>query len=153
MKYYSKIGTRRRASERAFLRGALERGQNVIAGGGQNEIYGTFSAILGGYDNTVSANFSQAFGRSVSVNDDYITAFYDDSYPGKVGINEPDPDEALHVVGTVKIEDILKLETRGTAPAGLGTGDRGTIYYHYDVGPPLVNMLYVWDGSDWQPLW
>jgi hypothetical protein len=121
---------------------------NVIAGGGQNEIYGTFSAILGGYDNTVSANFSQAFGRSVSVNDDYITAFYDDSYPGKVGINEPEPDVELHVNGSVKITDVLNLvPLAGSPPPSPAKGD-----IYYDEDDDKVKVCTDPGVPTWEPL-
>ncbi len=113
----------------------------------------SYSLAFGHKDTIMNCEHSMAFGNGVRVDNDYIAAFYNEDNPGKVGINQPDPEAELHVNGTVKIKDILKLETRETAPSGLGTEDRGTIYYHYNIGPPLVNMLYVWDGSDWQPLW
>jgi len=50
--------------------------------------------------NTVSGDYSFAFGRSVSVSSDYIAAFFSSSYKGKLGINEPDPTSTLHYDGS-----------------------------------------------------
>jgi len=73
---------------------------SAILGGYNNSISGARSAIIGGATNTVSGDYSLAFGRSVSVNNSYVTAFYDGDYPGKLGINEPSPNSTLHYDGS-----------------------------------------------------
>jgi len=59
-----------------------------------------YSVVPGGGDNSVSGDYSLAFGKDVTVTADYVTAFYDDDYPGKLGINEPGPTSTLHYDGS-----------------------------------------------------
>ena len=64
-----------------------------------NTINGTHSVIPGGYNNEVTGDFSLAFGRGVSVPDDYVAAFFTSG--GKLGINEPEPHSTLHADGSM----------------------------------------------------
>ena len=59
-----------------------------------------------------------SFGREVTVSDDYVTAFYEDYYRGKVGINEPEPHSTIHYDGS----EASAYETTDTSYA-LGTID------------------------------
>ena len=101
---------------------------------------------LDGLHGSLSAGgFSFAFGNKVEVDSNYVSAFYSDNenYQGKVGINKPDPEEALHVNGNVKIEnnlevdgvvtfnDVLRLTPREEAPDPAAVG---MIYYDSDDG-------------------
>jgi len=61
---------------------------------------GQYSLIPGGGDNTVSGDYSLAFGNGVSVDDDHVVAFYNASEPGKLGINNPDPHSTLQFDGS-----------------------------------------------------
>jgi len=91
---------------------------SAILGGCADTINGTYSAIPGGYHNVVSADYSLAFGRSVSVSDNYVTAFYDTTYPGMVSVNRPSPHSTLHYNGS----EASAYETTDTSYA-LGTLD------------------------------
>lgn len=113
---------------------------STVCGGYNNQVNGEGSVIPGGRENIVNGGYSLAFGNGVSVDDDHVVAFYNASAPGKLGINNPDPDAELHVNGTVKIQDILQLVPRDTPPFTTGGDEeRGTIYYHYDDGHTVIN--------------
>jgi len=129
-----------------------------ILGGQQNKIWigANHSAILGGNGNQISDPYCLAFGNGVEINDPddvgYITVFYNDVYPGKVGINIPVtavPTAELEVNGTVKIQDVLQLVPRLDPPTVVpGPDYEGLIYYN-----SADHMLYFYDGTDWRPCW
>jgi len=62
---------------------------STISGGYSNEILGSYSCIPGGYLSSIGtgADYSMAFGRSVTCNDNYCVAFFGDGYPGSININ------------------------------------------------------------------
>ncbi len=71
----------------------------------------------------------------------------------KVGINEPSPDEALHVIGnvkvigTVKIEDVLWLVPRNTEPVPPSSTNQGMIYLDIsDAENPKIKVC-TWDPT------
>ena len=78
---------------------------------------GDTSSILGGKGNVISGQFSLAFGKGVNVGNDYVAAFYDSLTPGKLAVNYPNPNSALHCNGsmatsveTIDIPDTYLLE-------------------------------------------
>jgi len=125
-----------------------------IGGGKENVIKLTalYSAIPGGTANKIHDPYCLAFGNGVEIDDPidhgYITVFYNDANPGKVGINIPPttiPTAALEVNGTVKITEFLYLKPMpepAVAPPG-----PGWIYYDDDL-----DKVRVWTGLDWEDL-
>ena len=61
---------------------------------------GGYSAILGGFFNTVAGDYSFAFGEAVNVVQDKVAAFYSEANPGKLGINNPNPHSTLQFDGS-----------------------------------------------------
>jgi len=76
---------------------------STVCGGYNNQVNGEGSVIPGGRENIVNGGYSLAFGNGVSVDDDHVVAFYNASAPGKLGINNPDPNSALDVNGSVAL--------------------------------------------------
>ncbi len=72
----------------------------VIGGGKGNIVEGNYSAILTGESNEVKGISSFAFGRKVRVSSSYVAAFYTDTIPGKLSINNPNPHSTLHDKGS-----------------------------------------------------
>ncbi|UCC28758.1 MAG: hypothetical protein JSU86_11210 [Phycisphaerales bacterium] len=62
---------------------------SAIVGGSSSSNAGDYSAVVGGSGNSVDeyADYSMAFGRDVVVTSSYEVALFDDSYPGRLGIN------------------------------------------------------------------
>ena len=141
---------------------------NIIVGGKMNRIrnYVDFSAVLsgdsnlitdtsshsviiGGQSNTIYADYAMSFGKGVLVKDDFVTAFYSENNPGKVGINRPSPHSTLHdngsfattcalnPIGTVG-ESHHSIYLNGTSPS-VTLPDASTcearIYYIKNIGP------------------
>jgi len=48
----------------------------------------------------IDGDYSLAFGNGVTVDDDYVSAFYNSTNPGKVEINNPDPHSSLQFDGS-----------------------------------------------------
>jgi sugar lactone lactonase YvrE len=61
---------------------------------------------------------------------------------GNVGIGTTSPSEALEVSGTVKINNVLRLEPMSSAPSNPSEG-----MLYYDSG---AHTLKVYNGTDWQ---
>ena len=72
----------------------------IVSGSSLDSISGTYSVIPGGYHNVVSGDYSLAFGNSVTVDSNYVTAFYNDTLPGRIGINNPNPHSTLQADGS-----------------------------------------------------
>lgn len=64
-------------------------GYSVVAGGNYNTAGGSFSVVAGGDSNyiTESSHFSLAFGKKVSIDDDYRVVFFDGTKHGRFGLN------------------------------------------------------------------
>ncbi len=92
---------------------------SAIGGGRIDSVSGQYSVVPGGRNNTVSGDYSLAFGYEVKVSDDYVTAFYTDDYPGKLGINEPSPHSTLHSDGSLA----LPIVEEDSDDYDLGDGD------------------------------
>ena len=172
---------------------------SYIGGGKQDSIDAIYSVIPGGRKNIVNGKFSYAFGNEVVVNSDFVVSFFknrtytlidtfvqehftyiETTYvrPGKVGINNPNPYEALHVVGNtiisadieigddaviddnldvggdaevdgkVTINDILHIEPREDEPYGVA----GDIYVRLIPGTPDIILIYFHNGDDWKQI-
>jgi len=116
-----------------------------IGGGKENVIRLTalYSAIPGGSNNRVEDQYSFAFGNGVTVSSDYTTVFYNSAvHSGKVGINTNSPTAELEVNGTVKISQILHLESIGASPPL--PGEQGDICVTDD------GKLWYRDASGWR---
>ena len=99
--------------------------------------------------------FLLAFGNGVVVSSDYTAAFFSESYPGRLGINNPSPTEALDVngnaavSGNVKIGDFLKLTPLPALPPPAGY-EEGTVIVA-DDGTGHHHIYCLLDGI-WKPL-
>ncbi len=98
---------------------------SAIMGGISNAIEGSYSAIAGGFENYVGGDYSFAFGNGVYIESSYNAVFYDELYPGYVGINNSYPSEALDVIGNVKIDGSIEL--LGGIRLGEVFGDSGEV--------------------------
>ncbi len=76
---------------------------SVISGGYHNTITEDYSVIPGGASNNISDDYSFAFGREVTVTSDYVSAFYDTAYPGKLSVNNANPHSNFQVQGNVAL--------------------------------------------------
>jgi len=101
----------------------------TIAGGMRNRTEGDYSAIPGGKSNKVKSTTSLAFGEGVEIDDpdSFIVAFFCDANPGKLGINEPNPTEALHVNGNAKITADIEIGDDAVITNNLDVGGKVTI--------------------------
>jgi len=171
---------------------------SYIGGGKQDSIDAIYSVIPGGRKNIVNGKFSYAFGNEVEVNSDFVVAFFRnrtytliDTFvqehftytettivrPGKVGINNPNPYEALHVVGNaiisadieiggdaviddnldvggdaevdgkVTINDVLRLVPRDTEPPT--PWEAGMIYIYEVPVPPYTQSIKCYINGGW----
>lgn len=93
--------------------------KNCFVSVGENSVSGEYSVIPGGRQDTVSGNYSFAFGYGVKVDDNYVSAFYDTLHPGKLGINKPDPHSTLQADGSFA----LPLVEEGSSDYTLGVND------------------------------
>ena len=75
----------------------------TVGGGRDNDVSGLYSAIPGGQADTVSGDYSFAFGNGVSVSSNYYAVFFDDTHPGRMGINNETPTSALDVGGDIEV--------------------------------------------------
>ena len=74
---------------------------SAIVSGISNTVKANKAVILGGSNNTIhsAGDHSLAFGENVEVHTEFTAAFFSESSPGKVGINNPEPTSALHIKG------------------------------------------------------
>ena len=77
---------------------------SVISGGTDNKIdtRAHHSVIPGGGNNTIEpyCSYSLAFGNGVTVNDSKVAAFYSETEPGKLSVNNPNPHSTLQADGS-----------------------------------------------------
>ena len=127
---------------------------STIAGGTHNEITGGFSAIPGGEADTVSGDYSFAFGRNVTVSSDYTAQFFSSAYPGSLIVggdvhienelfidNVPD-DAAPDTILTLSGNQVMK-----ALPADLGDGV-GFQQLRADGGAWLTDSVTLVQGSN-----
>lgn len=86
----------------------------------------SYSVILGGYSNEIlNADFSLAFGNDVSIDEDYVTVFYNSTYPGKIGVNQPNPTSTVDIYGEEEYNQLRLERDWVTSPPTSSADSRG----------------------------
>lgn len=145
---------------------------STVSGGSGNIASGIHSVVPGGEDNIAGGRYSWAGGANMQIantaNKTFVWGHSDDGAfavdtPNvflidpvnksgsimNVGIGTPAPEERLHVVGTVKIDDTIQLEALPNQPFGCSAGHAGTLFHKQGVPSALC---FCDGGGAWEKI-